>query len=115
MSADVSVGQKPQGGSGFAAPWNPQFPPTVDTPYPPAFSPPSAPYGPPIPLSQPPSQSPDNQEPGTRWRHIHLFVSETVKQMCWQMSLSFYLFMLFIIAVIYVVFFRIQKTAQHTV
>lgn len=93
MSADVSVEQKPQGGSGFAAPWNPQFSPNVDTPLPPAFSPPSAPYGPPIPLSQPPSQSPDNQEPGTRWRHLHLFVSAEL-----------YLFMLFIIAVIYVVF-----------
>ncbi|TWW63716.1 EH domain-binding protein 1-like protein 1 [Takifugu flavidus] len=64
VSAEVSVEQEPQGGSGFVASWNPQVPPTVDTPLPPAFSPLSAPCRPPIPLSQPPSQSPDNQEAG---------------------------------------------------
>lgn len=71
--------QEPQGSSGFVASWNPQFPPTVDTPLPPAFSPPSAPCRPPIPLSQPPSQSPDNQGAGTGWSHLHLFVTETAK------------------------------------
>lgn len=111
MSADVSVEQKPQGGSGFAAPWNPQFSPTVDTPLPPAFSPPSAPYGPPIPLSQ----SPDNQEPGTRWIHLHLFVSETVKQMCWQITPCPFICLCYLLLLLFMLFFRIQKTAQHTV
>ncbi|XP_029696001.1 EH domain-binding protein 1-like protein 1 isoform X5 [Takifugu rubripes] len=64
VSAEVSVEQEPQEGSGFVASWNPQVLPTVDTPLPPAFSPLSAPCRPPIPLSQPLSQSPDNQEAG---------------------------------------------------